>query len=308
MIKTFYELNEYLSLLLQEGKPASVIRLDNTAGYVIDCLVKKEPISKQFFNAQTILEGGVYPNTEQYAIEVAYANTYDCMKRADCVGFVDISKVIRNTSPLLQYFSDKVMFFSDGYMIFDPGSILGYSKLYIEHLNHPESFIPWTKYLAGKKVLVISTHVESIKQQWSKREQVWGDRLKDIVPFELVDVIRAPYHPAIDSRQYINCLNWWDMVTHMKELIKNYEFDVLLSGASTSSPMFVDYAKHIGKIGIQTGGVLQLFFGVMGGRWSKVTGYADWHKMFNHHWIYPLKVDEPQNKLQDLESSFAYWG
>jgi len=308
MIKTFYDLNDYLAETLQRGNPSSIIRLDNTAGYIIDCALKKEEISQQFFNPRTILEGGVYPNTEQYAIEVAYAKTFECMQKADCVGFVDISKVIQTTSPLLQILSDKVMFFSDGYMVFDPGSILGYSKLYIEHLQHPESFTPWTKCLAGKKVLVISTHAESIKHQWQNREKVWGDKLKDIAPFELVDVIRAPYHPSIDSRQYPNCMTWWDMVKHIKRLMEQYEFDVLLSGASTSSPMFVDHAKLMGKIGIQTGGVLQLFFGIMGGRWAKVQGYSEWHKMFNEHWIYPLRVDEPQNKIQGLESNFAYWG
>lgn len=308
MIKTFYELNDYFSEVIKQGKPTSIIRLDNTSGYIIDCLFKRETISTQFFNPNTILEGGVYPNTEQYAIEVVYANTFKCIQNADCVGFVDISGVIKNSSPLVQILANKVLFFSDGYMIFDPGSILGYSKLYIEHLSHPESFVPWTKHLAGKRVLAISTHAESIKQQWKNKENVWGSRLQEIAPFELVDVIRAPYHPSIDSRQYPNCNTWGDMVEYVKGLIETYDFDILLSGASTSSPMFVDHAKQLGKIGIQTGGVLQILFGVMGGRWAKVSGYQEWHNMFNEHWIYPLKIDEPQKKVQGLESNFAYWG
>lgn len=308
MVKNFYEMNEYLAEVLQQGNPSSIIRLDNTAGYVIDSVLKNESISRQFFNPDTILEGGMYPNTEQFAIEVAYAKTFECMQRADCVGFVDISGVIRTSSPLTQILSDKVLFFSDGHMVFDPGSILGYSELYIEHLTHPKSFTPWTKNLAGKRVLAISTHAESIMHQWKNRHNVWGERLEDIAPFELVHVIRAPYHPSIDSRQYPNCNNWWDMVEYVKKLMEQYDFDVLLSGASTSSPMFVDHAKLMGRIGIQTGGVLQLFFGLLGGRWAKVQGYSDWHKMFNEHWIYPLKIDEPQNRVQGLESNFAYWG
>jgi hypothetical protein len=310
MVKNFYEMNDYLGELLRRGQPASVIRLDNTAGYVMDCVVKNEPIAEQFFNPRTILEGGVYPNTIEYAVSVAYKNTYDCMTRADAIGFVDISNVIRNGSPLTVSLSEKALFYSDGYMVFDPGSILGYSKLYIENLQHPESFDPWTQYLKGKRVLVISTHAESIKQQWNKRHLVWGDKLEKIAPFDLVDVIRAPYHPAIDDRQYPNCNTWEDMVNHIKRLIESYDFDILLSGASTSSPMFVDHAKFLGKIGIQTGGVIQLYFGVMGGRWSKVPGYSDWLKMFNEHWIYPLQVDQAQRRdtVPGLESSFAYWG
>jgi hypothetical protein len=310
MNKNFYEMNEYLSDLLIRGEPASVIRLDNTAGYVMDCVAKNTPISQQFFNPLTILEGGVYPNTPEYAISVAYEKTYECMFRANAIGFVDISNVIRNGSPLTEPLKDKVLFFSEGYMVFDPGSLLGYSKLYIENLQHPISFDPWTQYLKGKKVLVISTHANSIKSQWNKRKLIWGENLQKIVPFDLVDVIRAPYHPAIDDRQYPNCNTWGDMVNHIKTLIESYDFDVLLSGASTSSPIFVDHAKSLGKIGIQTGGVIQLYFGVKGGRWAKVSGYNEWNQMFNDHWIYPLQIDQPQNRdrVPGLESTFAYWG
>lgn len=308
MIKTFYELNDYLRNLLLEGKPASVIRLDNTTGYIIDCALKNVPISNEFFNPTTILEGGIYPNTVEYAFSYVYKNTFECMLRAECVGFVDISGEIKNNSPMKEIFKDKVMFFKDGYMVFDPGSLLGYSKFYIENLDTPDNFVPWTTALKGKKVLVISTHVESIKYQWKNRKQIWGDNYHKMSDFELVDVIRAPYHPSLDDRQYPNTHSWGDMVNYIKNLIEEYDYDVLLSGSSTSSPIFVDYAKVMGKVGIQTGGVIQLLFGIKGGRWAKVSAYSDWNRMFNEHWIYPLKIDQPQNKIQGLESNFAYWG
>lgn len=308
MHKNFYELNDYLFDLVSKGNPASVIRLDNTAGYIIDCALKQEPISEQFFNPTTILEGGIYPNTREFALGVAYSNTLDCMKRADCVGFVDVSNAIRNGSVLKEMFKDKVMFFSDGHMVFDPAAILGYTKLYIDFLPHQDIRVPWTRALTGKKVLAISTHVESIKHQWQKRKDVWGKHFYDVANFELVDVIRAPYHPYTDDRQYPNCATWQDMVEKLKEDIASYDFDVLLSGATASSPMFVDHAKALGKIGIQTGGSIQILFGVKGGRWAKVAGYSDWHKMFNEHWIYPLDVDKPQRSYDGLESNFAYWG
>jgi len=308
MHKNFYEMNDYLFELITKGAPASVIRLDNTAGYIIDSILKDQPISEQFFNPKTILEGGVYPNTQQYAKTFVYSSTFDCMFRATCVGFVDISNEIRKSSPLQEIFKDKVMFFCDGHMVFDPAAILGYTNLYFDFLPRQQIVKPWTRALTGKKVLVISTHAESIKHQWKNRKEIWGKHYEDMSDFNLVDVIRAPYHPSVDSRQYPNCDHWGQMVEYVKRLIEQYDFDVLLSGATTSSPFFVDHAKQMGKIGIQTGGVIQLFFGVKGGRWAKVDSYSDWHKMFNEHWIYPLKIDEPQNKLQGLESSFAYWG
>jgi hypothetical protein len=308
MHKNFYELNDYLSQVLQKGQPTSILRIDNTAGYIIDSVLRNRSIVGEFFNPRTILEGGIFPNTPEYAINVAYKKTFESMINSDCVGFVDISGDIKKDSPLLQYLKDKVTFFKDGFMVFDPGAILGYSKLYLENLEHSEYIDPWTRHLKNKRVLVISTHAESIKHQWEHRHKVWGDRLELIVPFDLVDVIRAPYHPEVDSRQYPNCETWEDSVNYICKLIESYDFDVLLSGSTTSSPIFVQKAKSIGKIGIQTGGVIQLYFGLKGGRWAKVPAYSDWHKMFNEHWIYPLKIDEPQNKLQGIESNFAYWG
>lgn len=307
MHKNFYEMNEYLSSVLQRGEPHSVLRIDNTAGYIIDSIVRDRPILTEFFNPRTILEGGVHPNTYEYAVNVVYRKTFECMMRADCVGFVDISGEIKKDSPLLQYLKDKVTFFRDGFMTLDPGAILGYSKFYFEDLDHPVSFVPWTKYLKDKKVLVVSTHAESIKHQWKNRHKIWGENFSNISDFELVDVIRAPYHPSVDYRQYPNCETWGDSVNHINRLLETYEFDVLLSGSTTSSPLFVDKSKSLGKIGIQTGGAIQLYFGLLGGRWAKVDAYADWHKMFNEHWMYPLQIDEPQNKVKGLESSFAYW-
>jgi hypothetical protein len=307
MHKNFYEMNAYLSSVLQRGEPCAILRIDNTSGYIIDSLLKQIPIRSEFFNPLTMLEGGIHPNTYEYAINVVYRKTFDIMQRSECVGFVDISGDIKNGSPLLTLLKDKVTFFTDGFMVFDPGAVLGYSKFYLQDLDHPDSFDPWTKHLRGKKVLVISTHAESIKYQWVNRQKIWGKNFKNISDFELVDVIRAPYHPSIDSRQYPNCATWEESVNHINRLLETYEFDVLLSGSTTSSPLFVDKAKSLGKIGIQTGGAIQLYFGLMGGRWAKVDAYADWHKMFNEHWMYPLQIDEPQNKVKGLESSFAYW-
>ena len=94
----------------------------------------------------------------------------------------------------------------------------------------------------------------------------------------------------------------------IKEMEK-YDFDVLLTGASTSSVFYAKHAKEIGKIGIQTGGVIQLFFGILGYRWTKVPGYSKWNDMYNEHWIYPLEIDEAHNRKNNmhLETNFAYW-
>lgn len=308
----FYQANEAIKEILIKGDPASVLRIDNTAGYVIDCHQKNIPVNPQWYNVNTMFEGGIYPTDLRYTFEVIYPETVKCMARADLLGFVDISGEIKKAEWIVQCFGDKPMFFLDGFLVMDPAPLLGYTgkeNIYIGHLPPPDNFVPWTKYLAGKKVLCVSTHRESMLKQWNNMNNIWGDKRDLIAPFELVDVIRAPYHPAIDDRQYPDCPNWGEMVTRIMQDMDRLEYDVLLAGATTSSPFLVNHAKNRGKIGIQTGGTLQLFFGIKGGRWMKEPHYSKWNDMINEHWIYPLTIDEPQKRkeLTSLESFRAYW-
>jgi hypothetical protein len=115
----------------------------------------------------------------------------------------------------------------------------------------------------------------------------------------------------MDNRQYPNCNAWHESVEYIKHEMEKYDFDVLLSGATTSSPMYADHAKKMGKVGIQTGGTLQLFFGILGYRWSPEAknGYAPWASMYNEHWIYPLREDSAQQRenYKFLETNYAYW-
>jgi hypothetical protein len=138
---------------------------------------------------------------------------------------------------------------------------------------------------------------------------VWGDKKDLIVPYELVDVIRSPYHPSMDNRQPPNCKTWMDSVNYIKSVIDTYDYDVLLAGCTTSAPFYAKHAKDSGKIGIQTGGVIQLHFGVFGYRWTHVPLHSGWHNMYNEHWITPLKTDEANKReeFRHLETNFAYW-
>ena len=301
----FNKINEVLSLALQESKPFSLVRLDNTAGYVFDCVLKGQQISSEFFNPDCLMQGGIYPNTNAYYLEQIMPLLYKAMVFSDILGVVDISNKVNNGNFFDNFETVPYKFAgSDNFYILDPGGIFGYSTA----SNLPlES--PWTKYLKNKRVLAISTHAETIKHQWNNIDNIWGDKRELIAPFELVDVIRSPYHPLMDDRQPPNCEKWVHSVDYIRKEIDNYDYDVLLAGCSSSGPLYVQHAKETGKIGIQTGGVLQLYFGILGYRWTKVPGHIGWNNLFNDHWIYPLKVDEANNRenYKHLETNFAYW-
>lgn len=302
MILDFHTTNNFLKEKILKGDPFFALRIDNTAGYVIECLLKGEYPDINFFNERSLVEAGVVPTTLEYAFNSLYPNTIEVMKRADLLGFVDVANTLHSKKEFLSNFQDIPIYSGPPMLVNDPAALVNVSGYY-------ECTDPWTKYLKNKKVLVVSTHRESILHQWDRIDKVWGSNKELVVPFELVDCIRSPYHPLFDDRQYPGCESWEDTVNFIKEQITKYDFDVLLTGATTSSPFYAEHAKSLGKIGIQTGGTIQLFFGILGYRWTKVEGYKNWHKMYNENWIYPLQIDEAQKRKQymQLETNFAYW-
>lgn len=297
----YWQTNDLIAKKLQTGDPFSLIRIDNTAGYVMECLSRGQRPLQEHYNRNTLIECGVYPTIEEYGFSIVYKLVQQAMDSCDILGFVDVSDTLSRSVFAKQYIS-KPTFFAEDCTVLDPIVLMGYHEKYGKVKN------PWTKYLAGKKVLIISTHAESIKHQWQHMDKIWTDNRQDIAPFQLVDVIRSPYHPAIDTRQYPNCNSWLDSVNIIKNIMDTYDYDVLLSGATTSSPLYVEHAKSQGKIGIQVGGAIQLFFGIIGYRWA-LPAFAQWHRSFNENWIYPLEIDEPQRRkeFQFLESMYAYW-
>lgn len=296
----YYEINEVLSNILLKNEPASILRIDNTSGYAMQKLFRNAEPSRQILNEQTLIEAGIYSSSLDYIKQTIYPKTIDIMKSVDVLGFVDISNEISRDTDFLSQFNSPYSFFNPAFTILDPGSLVGLGDF--NKLEHP-----WTENLKNKKVLTISSHHNSINQQYDKLDLIWKENKEKIVPFEFVGNIRSPFHPLIDDRQYAD--NFEDTVEFIKKEIDKFDFDVLLSSVSHQSPFYVEYAKQKGKIGIQTGGVLQLFFGIIGKRWDMNNCYRNWRNIYNENWIYPLKEDEPQkiDSIRHLEFSFAYW-
>jgi hypothetical protein len=62
------------------------------------------------------------------------------------------------------------------------------------------------------------------------------------------------------------------------------------------------HAKKLGKIGINCGGELQLFFGVIGKRWEKSPKI---NNQINEYWIRPYESSRPKN-WKSIENG-CYW-
>jgi len=295
--------NNKICELFDSNKPFSVVRIGNMEGYFLDCYDKGERPLQEFYYWLS-LTSGVFPHDDTFLKNVWAPINHEAMINSDLLGFVDISGHIKaNKSFNEKYCKDKPLFYGvNEILALDPGYLVNMDIVNVPCEN------PWTEKLKGKRVLVVSSFVESIKYQWDYRKEIWGDKLDKILPFELVDVIRSPFHPQMDSRLLPGCESWDQVSVYLKNQIDQYEYDVLLVSAAALAPTLADHAKRQGKVGITICGTLQLYFGIIGARWAgKNQSYTSWPKMYNEYWRWPSESDLPDNKELFDKFEHAYW-
>lgn len=171
---------------------------------------------------------------------------------------------------------------------------------------------PWTRYLKGKKVLVIHPFEKSIKQQYEKRHLLFDN--KDILPdFELI-TMKAVQTVAGNRSEFET---WFDALAYMEQKISKIDFDVAILGCGAYGLPLAAFIKRLGKQAIHMGGATQLLFGIYGQRWVErfkgekweyrpgIVLDLDYNPIFNENWIYPLDEDTPKNAK--IVEGACYW-
>lgn len=171
---------------------------------------------------------------------------------------------------------------------------------------------PWTRYLKGKKVLVVHPYARSIQSQYARKEKLYEN--PEILPdFELITL------RAIQSAAYneVPFNTWFDALKYMEDEISKINFDVCLIGCGAYGLPLAAYVKRIGKQAIHMGGGIQLLFGIKGRRWDVEYREKSWYyntperintnyyDLFNEFWINP-SGDEVPEKAKAVEGA-CYW-
>lgn len=156
----------------------------------------------------------------------------------------------------------------------------------------------WTRYLEGKKVLVMHPFASTIRMQYAKRVEIWSGQ-EDILPnFHLLQ-IQVPQRPALVPPKYTD---WFTTLEDLKQQMSNMDFDVVLVGAGAYSLPLAVHAKKLGRHGIHLGGALQIYFGIKGERWDNISIFS---RFFNKYWVHPLPEDTPQVRSDARKG--GYW-
>jgi hypothetical protein len=157
---------------------------------------------------------------------------------------------------------------------------------------------PWSRNLAGKRVLVISPFAESVRSQYARRREVWAAK-PDVLPEFELDTIRAPLSAALVPPEHPD---WFAALDHMRREMDRRTFDVAMVGAGAWSVPLAVHAKRLGKWGIHLGGGLQLIFGIKGARWENNSVLGAY---FNDAWVRPSGAERPATMTQ-VENG-CYW-
>jgi hypothetical protein len=156
---------------------------------------------------------------------------------------------------------------------------------------------PWSRAMAGKRVLAVHPFADTIRQQHARLAQVWVD--SEVAPPFTLECVRVPHYPTMVRPRHHD---WFATLDQLKLEMAEKEFDVALIGAGAYSLPLAVHAKILGKQGIHLGGGTQIIFGIRGGRWD-----ADpyFQKLFNASWCRPLVSDTPPNN-ESVEGG-CYW-
>ena len=183
----------------------------------------------------------------------------------------------------------------------DYNAILGnHIKVNLELLNPFFSEIPWSRALAGKKVLVVHPFARTIENQYKKRTTLFS---KDVLPSFELKTVQAVQSIAGEKTKFDN---WFEALEWMKAEIDKQDYEICLIGCGAYGFPLAAHVKRMGKKAIHLGGSLQLLFGIKGKRWDgQYNDIYNYSQFYNEHWVRPSEMEKPLG-AEKVETA-CYW-
>jgi hypothetical protein len=165
---------------------------------------------------------------------------------------------------------------------------------------------PWTHALRGKRILIISAFADSIIEKIPIRDQIYDG--VDLFPDCTLQVLRPPQtqgalpdgvSPETDEYFGVHLLEFEKRLDAIRDT-----YDVALVSCGGYGNLVCNHIFRSGKSAIYVGGVLQMYFGILGKRWYRET--PEIIELFmNEHWSRPKEHEIPKG-ADKIEGS-CYW-
>lgn len=158
---------------------------------------------------------------------------------------------------------------------------------------------PWTHALRKQRILLISPFEETLQEQIPIREYIYGI---DLFPDCSFVTIKPPMTQA--SEESLEFHKELELFYKRLDLIK-HDYDVALVSCGGYGNIVCNYIyENHHKSAIYIGGVLQMYFGILGNRWLKER--PDILRLYmNQYWKRP-KVTERPTGCERVEGA-CYW-
>lgn len=149
-------------------------------------------------------------------------------------------------------------------------------------------YTPWTTSLKGKRILIVSPFIKSMKSKLSILHKIYDI---DLFPeCEFVFIKHPQTQGDNSSRGWLDEIN--EFCIELDKLGDKY--DIALVSAGGYGNLICGEIFNRGKSAIYVGGVLQMYFGIIGNRWE--VERPDIIKMYmNKYWTRPNGDEKPKN-------------
>ena len=158
---------------------------------------------------------------------------------------------------------------------------------------------PWSRALAGKKVLVVSPFADTIERQYkNNREKLFANT--DMLPEFDLKTVKAVQTIAGNYDERFQ--DWFEALDYMYDEAMTSDFEVALVGCGVYALPLSAMLKRAGKKVIMMCGSTQYLFGVKSAR-ADVTPAL--RNLYNEYWCYPSLSEKPKN-AEAVEGG-CYW-
>jgi hypothetical protein len=246
-------------------------------------------IIKNIFNIPNFLSinGGIYSSNPQ-DIKKYYFAFFNSIEKSDGMAIFETINIIKSSE---DYFTKVKKIPALTYQVLEPFYCI---------LNNIK---PWTHYLEGKKILIVSPFVESFKKQLANGFRLFKDENNNIFRPNQEFVFYKCFNTAGGNHLHSS---WIETFTIMCNDIAKLDFDfVLLSCGGYGMPLTHFIKKKLNKSSVYVGGGLQLFFGIIVKRWETSDVIL---KIINENGCKFIKPSEDEKiKNLGLIENGCYW-
>jgi hypothetical protein len=155
--------------------------------------------------------------------------------------------------------------------------------------------------IKDKKILIITSHSNTTKKQIKIIEKIYEN--KRIFNNNKFFVYKPPSQHCGNSDGNSWLFHFNKMKEELKRIKEIYNFDIALVSCGGFGMPIVNYIyEELNSSAIYVGGGLQLYFGILGKRWSNNKTI---NELKNQYWCYPEESDRPKN-INNVEGG-CYW-